>query len=303
MDAAADDTSPAPIATQPSLPLPEAPRPAATDGDDWGAPPRGAPRPDDTLIVDVGGFEGPLDLLLTLARSQKVDLARISILELVDQYLAFVERVRARRLELAADHLVMAAWLAYLKSRLLLPAPPDDDEPTGEELAAALAFRLRRLEAMRDAAAKLTARDRLGRDVFARGAPEPTTLSVRADWQASLFDLLSAYASQRQRFMITSVRVAARTVWNLPEAREILERLIGGIAEWTPIEVLLGDFIAPETRATVLASTFSASLELVREGRMELRQTGAFAPLHARPRRRASEGDPPEPTGAPEDGG
>lgn len=278
------ETTPRATEIQAVLPLPPGGGAAPNSADDWATPPRGVPDPDDTLVVDVAGFEGPLDLLLTLARTQKVDLARISILDLVDQYLAFVERVRARRLELAADYLVMAAWLAYLKSRLLLPSPPEDEEPSGEELAAALAFRLRRLEAMREAAAKLVARDRLGRDVFPRGAPEPTAITVRPEWQASLYDLLSAYASQRQRFMITSVRVAARAVWGLQDAREILERLIGRIAEWTPIEALVAEFATPQMRATVLASTFSASLELVREGRMELRQTDAFAPLHARAR-------------------
>lgn len=276
------ETQPDVAGTQAVLPLPPGGRPSAAE--DWTTPPRAAPDPEETLIVDVAGFEGPLDLLLTLARNQKVDLARISILDLVDQYLAFVEKIRARRLELAADYLVMAAWLAYLKSRLLLPAPPQDDEPSGEELAAALAFRLRRLEAMRTAAGRLFARDRLGRDVFARGAPEATAATVRAEWQASLYDLLTAYAAQRQRFMITSVRVAARAVWGLQDAREILERLIGRVGDWTPIESLVSDFLTPEMRATVIASTFSASLELVREGRMELRQTNAFAPLHARAR-------------------
>ncbi len=282
MVASEAETSPETRDTQAVLPLPPGGRVDAP-AEDWSTPPRTAD-PDDTLIVDVAGFEGPLDLLLTLARNQKVDLARISILALVDQYLTFVERVRARRLELAADYLVMAAWLAYLKSRLLLPAPPQDDEPTGEELAAALAFRLRRLEAMRAAAARLMARHRLGRDVFPRGAPETTTATVRAEWQASLYDLLAAYAVQRQRYMITSVRVVARAVWGLADARDILERLIGRTADWTPIESLVADFLTPEMRATVIASTFSASLELVREGRMELRQTDAFAPLHARAR-------------------
>lgn len=291
------ETSPETVGAQASLPLPPV---AARSADDWSVPPRRAPEPDETLIVDVAGFEGPLDLLLTLARAQKVDLARISILDLVDQYLAFVERVRALRLELAADHLVMAAWLAYLKSRLLLPTPPEDDEPSGEELAAALAFRLRRLEAMREAAAKLLGRDRLGREVFPRGAPESTALTVTAEWQASLYDLLTAYAGQRQRFMITSVRVAARAVWGLQDAREILERLIGRVADWTPIEALVADFVTPEMRTTILASTFSASLELVREGRMELRQTAAFAPLHARGHTRVDD-EPDEPETAPED--
>ena len=275
MNATANETAPRSVETAAA---------SSSPADDWSRPPRQDVAADETLVVDVAGYEGPLDLLLTLARNQKVDLARISILDLVDQYLAFVERVRAHRLELAADYLVMAAWLAYLKSRLLLPTPPRDDEPSGEELAAALAFRLQRLEAMRRAAASLLARDRLGRDVFARGAPEATALSVKPDWQASLFDLLTAYASQRQRFMITSVRVAARAVWGLQDAREILERLIGRIPDWTPIDALVADFMTPGMRATVIASTFSASLELVREGRMELRQTAAFAPLHARGR-------------------
>lgn len=255
----------------------------ASESEDWSRPPRG----DDAveaLIVDVSGFEGPLDLLLTLARTQKVDLARISILELVDQYLAFVERVRERRLELAADHLVMAAWLTYLKSRLLLPIPAADDEPTGEELAAELAFRLRRLEAMREAGAALMARARMGREVWPRGAPETTAATVRSEWQASYYDLLVAYAGQRQRNMVTSVRVMARVVWSLADARAILERLIGRAAEWMPISALIGDLATPETRATAIASTFSASLELVREGRMELSQTGAFAPLMMRAR-------------------
>lgn len=243
-----------------------------------------APIDDERFIVDVGGFEGPLDLLLALARAQKVDLARISILELVDQYLAFVERVRARRLELAADHLVMAAWLAYLKSRLLVPSPPADDEPSGEELAAALAFRLQRLEAMRSASAQLMARTRLGVDVFARGAPELTGTTVATEWQASLYDLLSAYGSFRQRTAAIPVKVAVRTVWSLAEAREILERLVGAVGDWTPVATLLAGYLTPGVRATVLASTFSASLELVREGRMELRQADAFAPLYARAR-------------------
>lgn len=260
---------------------------AASDGEDrtatedWSRPPRDEPVAE-ALIVDVAGYEGPLDLLLTLARNQKVDLARISIVELVDQYLAFVDRVRDGKLELAADYLVMAAWLAYLKSRLLLPSPPADEGPSGEELAAALAFRLRRLEAMRKAAAALEGRDRLGRDVFARGAPEPMGVSQRVDWEASLYDLLAAYGHHRQRTMVVSHHVAARLVWSLPEAREILERLIGEIAEWTPIHLVMAEHVTADSRSTVLASTFSASLELVREGRMELMQSDAFSPLMMR---------------------
>lgn len=261
-----------------------------------GESPRQTPS-DPALIVDVDGYEGPLDLLLTLARNQKVDLARISILALAEQYLAFIDELRKMRLELAADYLVMAAWLAYLKSRLLLPEPEKaDDEPSGEALAEILAFRLRRLEAMREAAARLATRDRLGREVFPRGAPEPMEIAARRDWNASLYDLLSAYAAQRQRQMVTRVHVRRRTVWGLADARAILERLIGRIGDWTPVESFLLPYMSgPDTRATVRASAFSATLELVREGRLELRQDGTFAPLlirRARPRPLPDVGEP-----------
>lgn len=238
-----------------------------------------------SLVVDVDGFEGPLDLLLTLARNQKVDLQRISILALAEQYLAFVQEARKVRLELAADYLVMAAWLAYLKSRLLLPPQEDDDEPTGEELAAALAFRLQRLEAMREVAAKLMNRNRLGRDIFARGDPETTSIVRKSEWDATIYDLLTAYAAQRQRRSVTSVRVRKRTVWSLHDAREILNRLVGRAIDWTPIDSFLIEFLAiPGERATVMASSFSASLELVREGVIEMRQTESFAQLYVRSR-------------------
>ena len=183
------------------------------------------------LVVDVAGFEGPLDLLLELARAQKVDITRISILALANQYLAYIEKIRSLRLELAADYLVMAAWLAYLKSRLLLPEVADGEEPTGEELAAELAFRLRRLEAMRDAAARLANRDRLGRDVFARGLPEPVLIKRRSEYSATLYDLLSAYAAQRQEKAIAFVTIGAREVWSLQDAREALSRMVGSLAE------------------------------------------------------------------------
>jgi len=254
----------------------------AADVAGWDGPERRVPPAEQALIVDVAGFEGPLDLLLALSRSQKVDLARISILELADQYLAFIEAVETTRLELAADYLVMAAWLAYLKSRLLLPDPPKDDEPTGAEMAAALAFRLRRLEAMRAASAQLMAMPQLGRALFVRGAPEETAATSRPVLIASLFDLLTAYADHRQRKMLTSVQVARRSVWSLADARAILERLVGNFAEWTPIEGFLARHMTRETRSTVIASSFSASLELVREGRLELRQSGPFAPLFLR---------------------
>ena len=239
------------------------------------------------LVVDVDGFEGPLDLLLHLARNQKVDLARISVLALAEQYLAFVERARRFRLELAADYLVMAAWLAYLKSKLLIPRQPGDGEETGEELAAVLQFRLQRLEAMRDAAARLVNRNRLGRDVFARGMPEATVVEKRNEYSASLYDLLTAYASQRQRQAITNVKIAKRGVWSLKEGRAILMRLIGSMRDWTALDSFLLDYLtAPEERATAMASSFAASLELVREGHLEMRQEQAFAALYMRSRQK-----------------
>jgi segregation and condensation protein A len=242
------------------------------------------PETDDTLVVDVDGFEGPLDLLLALARTQKVDLTRISILALSEQYLAYIEHVRHLRLEIAADYLVMAAWLAYLKSKLLLPEV-GGDEPTGEELAAALAFRLRRLEAMREAATRLVNRNRLGRDVFARGQPEPVALTRRSQYTATLYDLLSAYAAQRQERAIAVVHVRQRQVWSLQEAHEALARVIGRVAEWTPLASLLAPYLADrELSRSVTASTFGASLELAREGKIELRQVEPFAPLYIRDR-------------------
>lgn len=237
------------------------------------------------LVVDVAGFEGPLDLLLHLARNQKVDLARISIVALVDQYLAFIDRVRTLRLELAADYLVMAAWLAFLKSKLLIPRQPGDEEASGEELAAVLQFRLKRLEAMRDAAARLVNRNRLGRDVFARGMPETVIVEKRNTFSATLYDLLTAYAAQRQRQAITNVRIAKRGVWSLKEARDILTRLIGSFPDWTQLDRFLVEYLAtPEERPTAIASSFAASLELVREGRIEIRQHEPFAPLYLRNR-------------------
>lgn len=235
------------------------------------------------LVIDVGGFEGPLDLLLYLARNQKVDLARISVLALAEQYLGFIESARRIRLELAADYLVMAAWLAYLKSRLLIPAPPKDDGPSGEEMAATLAFRLRRLEAMRDAAGRLVNRDRLGRDFFARGAPEIIPEESKSAYAANLYDLLSAYASLRQRQAVTNVTIARRRVWSLAEARLMLARLIGALDEWTALDRFLIRYMAdPEERPTAIASSFAATLELVREGRVEIRQHGAFTPIYMR---------------------
>jgi segregation and condensation protein A len=240
---------------------------------------------DPTLLVDVAGFEGPLDLLLHLARNQKVDLSRISILALAEQYLSFIEEARELRLELAADYLVMAAWLAFLKSKLLLPKQASDGGESGEELAAVLQFRLNRLEAMRDAAARLVNRNRLGRDVFARGTPELVIIEKRNEYSASLYDLLTAYAIQRQKRAISNVRIARRGVWSLKEARDILTRMVGTLSDWTALDRFLLQYLTnPEQRATAIASSFAATLELVREGSVEVRQEAAFAPLYLRGR-------------------
>ena len=245
------------------------------------------------LVIDVGGFEGPLDLLLHLARSQKVDLARISVLALAEQYLAFVDTARQVRIELAADYLVMAAWLAYLKSRLLIPQPPKDDGPSGEEMAATLAFRLKRLEAMREAATSLVNRNRLGRDIFARGAPEHIAADRSSVFTASLYDLLTAYASLRQRQAVTQVTIEKRQVWSLSDARDMLMRMIGEIGDdWQALDhYLLRYLVAPADRATAIASAFAASLELAREGRIEIRQAGAFEPMQMRRGRNADDGE------------
>jgi segregation and condensation protein A len=237
----------------------------------------------EALIVDVDGFEGPLDLLLALARTQKVDITKISILALAEQYLLFIAEARKLRLELAADYLVMAAWLAYLKSRLLLPEPEHEDGPTGEELAALLAFRLQKLEAMRDAAAKLMARNRLGRDVFERGAPEGVRIHRTSEFADNLYDLLKAYAERRQRQAITRIRFKRLPVWTIKEAREQLERLIGVSTDWGSIDQYLLEYLVePAMRTTILASTFSAALEMAREGQVEIRQTEVFAPIFIR---------------------
>ncbi len=245
------------------------------------------PPPDDEVMyVDVGGYEGPLDLLLDLARRQKVDLTQISVLALAEQYLGFIETVREKRIEIAADYLVMAAWLAYLKSRLMVPQVGGDDEPTGEMMAALLQFRLKRLEAMRLAAQRLMGRPLLGQRVFMRGSPEPVTIHRKALWEASLFDLLKAYATQRERGVPNDYTPRERNVWSLQEAREILNRLIGDNMDWVPLDKYLTEYLStPEQRVTAIASTFASSLELVRQGQVELRQSLAFGPLLVRRRK------------------
>ncbi|KQQ46640.1 chromosome segregation protein ScpA [Rhizobium sp. Leaf311] len=242
------------------------------------------------LMIDVAGFEGPLDLLLHLARTQKVDLSRISVLALAEQYLIFVERARRVRIELAADYLVMAAWLAFLKSKLLIPQQSKGDGPSGEEMAATLAFRLKRLEAMREAAERLVNRHQLGLDVFARGAPEHIPHKSRSSFEASLYDMLSAYATLRQRQAITQVTIEKRQVWSLVDARELLTSMLGDIGDWTELDRYLLQYVPePAMRATAMASAFAASLELVREGTLEIRQDGAFQPIYMRKGTRAGE--------------
>jgi len=238
----------------------------------------------EALIVDVDGFEGPLDLLLTLSRTQKVDLRKISILHLAEQYLVFIEQAKALRLELAADYLVMAAWLAFLKSRLLLPPDPTEDGPSGEELAAHLAFQLERLSAMREASAKLMARDQLGRDFFARGLPEDVTRVRRVTYTATLLDLMQGYARIKTKDEFRPFVMNREKVFTMEQALERMRSLIGYAGDWSDLTSWLpeGWETDPEKRRSATASTFAASLEMVKQGQIELRQSDAFAPLQIR---------------------
>lgn len=238
----------------------------------------------EALVVDVDGFEGPLDLLLTLARSQKVDLRRISMVRLAEQYLGFVEAAKRLRIELAADYLVMAAWLAFLKSRLLLPPDPQEEGPSGEDMAAHLAFQLQRLEAMRDAASRLMARDQLGRDVFVRGETERVSRAVRVVWTASLLDLMRGYARIKTRDDFTPLHLARGQVFTMEQALERMRGLIGSAVGWTELATWLpeGWRGAPERRRSATAASFAAALELVKSGRLQLRQEGAFQPIFLR---------------------
>ncbi|MCC5985580.1 MAG: segregation/condensation protein A [Rhodobacteraceae bacterium] len=242
------------------------------------------PRAAEALIVDVDGFEGPLDLLLTLSRTQKVDLRRISVLHLAEQYLGFVERARTLRIELAADYLVMAAWLAFLKSRLLLPPDPAEEGPSGEEMAAHLAFQLERLQAMRDAAARLMARDRLGQDFFARGAPETVGETRRIRYDAGLLDLLQAYARLRTRDDFRPYAFERHDILAIEAALERLVAILGEVPDWTALQRFLpeGWRGSPARRRSAVASTFAATLELAKQGHVELRQAALFAPIHLR---------------------
>ena len=238
----------------------------------------------EALIVDVGTFEGPLDLLLTLSRTQKVDLRQISILALARQYLAFVEKAKQLRLELAADYLVMAAWLAFLKSRLLLPPDPKEEGPSGEELAAHLAFQLERLQAMRESAAKLMARDQLGRDFFARGITEDVQRVRRVSYTATLLDLMQGYARIRTRDDFRPFVMDRQHVMTMEQALERMRHLIGFAGDWTEISSYLPDGwdADPQRRRSTTAATFAASLELAKEGKIEIRQGDTFAPIQIR---------------------
>ncbi|HYM17336.1 MAG TPA: ScpA family protein [Micropepsaceae bacterium] len=242
--------------------------------------------PEEALIIEVDGFEGPLDLLLALARNQKVDIAKISVLQLADQYLAFMESARRKRLELAADYLVMAAWLTYFKSRLVLPQAAPVGEPGAEEMAALLRWRLARLQAMRDAAARIMARDRMGRDVFPRGEPEPVQVIRTRKYSDTMYDLLTAYSRERVRVLGHRVYEMVRPpILLIEEARERIERMLGKIPSWS----LLTRFLPPDwtsgaKRRSAIASMFSAALELTRDGKLELRQMAPFGEIFLKDR-------------------
>ena len=243
-----------------------------------------ARRAAESLIVDVDGFEGPLDLLLTLSRTQKVDLRRISVLQLAEQYLGFVNQAKALRIELAADYLVMAAWLAYLKSRLLLPPDPTDDGPSADDLAAHLAFQLERLQAMRESAARLMARDQKGRDFFARGIPEDVTRTRRIRYTATLLDLMQAYARTRTRDEFRPFVMDRDDVFTMEQALDRMRGLIGFSGGWTDLSSYLppGWDSHPRRRRSATAAHFAAVLELAKRGQIELRQGETFAPIEIR---------------------
>lgn len=283
----------------------------ADSAPDWETPDRDlAPAASEALIVDVAGFEGPLDLLLALARTHKVDIAKISILSLVDQYLAYISEAQKLKIEIAADYLVMAAWLTFLKSRLLIPREKESgDEVPAEEMARRLSFRLMRLDAMRRAIAELMTRKRLGRDVFQRGMPEQVETVSEVRWTAEIYDLLKAYAELRRRTVKVTHVVKARRVWSIKQARQRLESLVGErVGDWVQLDLCLQQFL-PQLEAeekTVVASSFGATLEMAREGVIELRQDEPFAPIYMRRREAGAEwqrlevvqGEPPQAGGA-----
>ena len=251
-------------------------------GDFTEARPPGVPL--GAFVVDLDGYEGPIDVLLKLAREHKLDLTKISILALADQYLAFIAKVRRTNLELAADYLVMAAWLAYLKSRLLLPALGEEDEPTGEEMAAALAFQLQRLEVMQNAGQKLMARSRLGQDFFTRGAPETFRALINPVLEVTLFDLLKAYGDQRRRTEGGTLHIESFEIHTVEDALRRLKSLVGSTPDWESLWRFLPEGVLEGlVQRSAIASTFAASLELAREGKIKLRQSGPFGPIYLKP--------------------
>lgn len=280
--------------------------------DDVGAnfeegPPRGTAEPGEMLIVDLDGFEGPLDVLLALARNQKVDLTRISILKLAEQYLDFIAHARRMELDLAADYLVMASWLAYLKSKLLLPPPEEEEGPSGAEMAARLAFQLQRLEAMRKVAQEIFGRQcRMGLHVFPRGAPEGIRVIKTSNYQGTLYELLRSYSEQRLKGHETKWEPKRLPIMAIEAARKRFEAMMGMMFDWGRIDNYLPvEDMTPPMRRSAMASMLSAALELAKDGHMELRQSGAFGPLFLRRREaKAVPGDneednttPPEKTG------
>lgn len=268
----------------------ETPPPGNGQGEDAVAPfddsiPRGEAEEDTSvsLIVDLDGFEGPLDVLLTLARNQKVDLTHISILALAEQYLEFINSAHRMELDLAADYLVMASWLAYLKSRLLLPPPEEEEGPSGAEMAARLAFQLQRLEAMRNASQAIFARQRLGIHMFQRGAPEGIRVVRTSEYQGTLYELLKAYSDQRLKTHIDRWEPKRLPIMQIETARRRLENMLGMMFDWGRIDAYLPvEDMSPELRRSALASTFSAALVLAKDGEVEIRQSGAYQPLFMR---------------------
>ena len=249
---------------------------------------RGAANAENVLEVDVDGFEGPLDILLNLARVQKVDLKQISILQLAEQYLEFIDKVQSLKIEIAADYLVMASWLAYLKSRLLLPKENDDENVSAEEMAARLVFQLQRLEAMRDASAKLMTRNQLGRDFFSRGMPEGIRVKRESHYDASLYELLTSYSTQRLRKYYASWKPTELPILSIKRARMRLERMLGKMDDWEEFDmIVMKELKEPVKRRTTAASSFSAMLEFVRDGKLEIQQNKNFGKIlmrRARPK-------------------
>jgi len=249
-----------------------------------------APSSDHRLVLDVDGFAGPIDVLLTLAREQKVDLTQISILELADQYLVWVAKLRQANLELAADYLVMAAWLAYLKSILLLPTSTDDEEPTGEEMAAALQFQLLRLESMQQAGEKLLARDQLGQDFFPRGNPEKFGYNLNGAFEVSIYDLLKAYGEHTHRSNVRILRIELSDLYSTDDGLKWLTKMLGSMPDWTSLLQFLpaeikGDLVS----RSMVASALSAALELTKQGELKIRQTETFGTIYVRAAQNASE--------------